>query len=325
MFKFTLCMRVFPTVLRPRSVLLAAFCAALAASPATAAPILEFGPPEISTRAFFSSDVVLDSGTVTSPSDRQAFSSLIQPQEFRRFPASRSALPQGFVSASANADREAGVGVSGLVFRLQRAEAEVIYTQSVFNPDTQLETGLLKLDYVIPTLEVALLGERGFPRAELSASLTFTVFDASGSEVTSGFPFLYGLAITRNGNVTNTVVSFQLEQEQGKPEDGRFFTENGTSGVRYGTFDSTRELSSIPPGGRMDLTYRHLATGEAGAPEVGFQALIGDPFNISGGFELTLAGEPEPAPVPEPASVLLVPGALAGILLACRWRYQRLG
>ena len=214
-----------------------------------------------------------------------------------------------------------GVGVSGTVSRRQVAEAGTVFDQSILNLDAEKETGPLFINYEIPNIEAAISAVPGVnegPSAFAEAVLFVEVFDDTDTRVFSGVVFDYSLGINRTVGANVTFRSHNLLNEQG---EGNEIDDGGAVGTRYDAFKGFRFLPSIPPAGRMDFNYMFNTRGETETPEVGYQAFVGDPFNIStggGGFEISASDQS--SPVPEPASILLLPGALAGILLVRRVR-----
>jgi hypothetical protein len=78
------------------------------------------------------------------------------------------------------------------------------------------------------------------------------------------------------------------------------------------SFGRVRRLPTPRPGELLDLTYELNAfvANSLGIDEIGFSALVGDPFQVSGpgGFEVRLAA---PAAVPEPSTLVLFALGLA--------------
>jgi hypothetical protein len=159
-----------------------------------------------------------------------------------------------------------------------------------------------------------------------------SIEDAAGTIVHTGSAFLYSIELIRRRGGLAFNPSSDLFEEQGDAEQ---FSDGDVFGFRHDAFEGFRLLPSIPPGGRMLFSYRFGATGSTETPETGYQAFVGDPFNIasSGGrFEIGLTdGTPSPgggadesAVIPEPASILLVSGGLLASLLAGRGRRRRL-
>jgi hypothetical protein len=289
-------------------------------SSANAGVILEVSQVKVTVTSLltdFTDILDRDGGTVV-PGDPTIFESLIEPSQLVRFPTSPSALPQGFASASFSASGEGGVGISGVTFRRHRTQANARYEQTIANRGDA--DANLSMNYQIPFLEAAILAGPNVEGvlADARANFGVTIVDSNGVE--NFFQIYdYDVQIERAGGVQSVFRSSNLITEQG---DGELFTAGDVGGVRYATFGGTRLLPAIPPGGRMEIAYFFNAVGQNVTPELGYQAFVGDPFDISagGGFEIRLA---EPAPVPEPATILLIPGALAGLLLARRGRSRK--
>jgi hypothetical protein len=73
-------------------------------------------------------------------------------------------------------------------------------------------------------------------------------------------------------------------------------------------FDSFRDLGVLAPGDTLFLTFGAIADINTNTPEVGLQALIGDPFDLSGGsgrFTIAPTGQAAAA-APDPSSLMLV-------------------
>jgi hypothetical protein len=297
--------------------ILLAFCFGVS-SPSVAAPVLDFGPVEITVSAsFFHTSPVLDSDIgVVEPNDPTVFSALVQPNLFFRFPTSPSTLPAGFVSSQFTAERKGGVGASGFVFDGQTsATAQATYLQAILNLGDE-DSGPLAIDYVIPGLEASIFPGSAFGsevQAFAAARLIATIFDVAGTELSRDRVFSYELGQSPPPLAGDGIFrSADLRDEQG---DGFLISTAGVRGIEYGPFDGSRSLPIIPAGGRLELLYEFEAGGSAISREHGFQAFVGDPFNISGGFNV----RPTPsAAVPEPATFLLVPGALACLLFIRR-------
>ena len=87
-----------------------------------------------------------------------------------------------------------------------------------------------------------------------------------------------------------------MRNEQGV---GTSFITGDIAGVKYGGFDGERGLAILEPGERLDIRYflGAFIDNELPIDEVGFQAMIGDPFHTSGpgGFQVSLATVPEPS------------------------------
>lgn len=311
---------------RSRTLLLAVVWAAISAGPAAAAPILDFGPVEVAVSSVFrnggNSNEDFDGGVV-EPFDTTVFSTLVQPDLFFRFPTSPSALPAGFVSAAFSGDRKGGVGTSGVIIRDQTlGQARATFTEAVTNLSDE-PVGMF-VTYVIPGLEATIfpgsvIGNTNV-QAFAAARLNATVLDASGAELSRDRIFTYELGQAPPPPGGDGIFrSADLADEQG---DGFLISAAGVRGVEYGSFEGTRFLPTIPVGGTLIFEYQFEAAGSTISREHGFQAFVGDPFDLSagGGFDIRLA---QPSAVPEPATVVLVPGALVALLLARRGRRRR--
>jgi hypothetical protein len=260
-----------------------------------------------------------------SPTAPQVLEVLSEPGLAVRFPFSPSALPGAFASAAMSANRAGGVGISGFVFRRPEAFADATYKQTIFNLNDDAETGLLLMQLDIPNIEAAVFVGRSIiegPTAAAGASLLINLFDAEGNKLRQQTLFDYAVLVAITQNEAQTSVTPDLQKERGSSEVVFLNTTGELQGLRYEPFSVTQFLPSIPPGGRMDLEYSLNARGSTETPEVGYQAFVGDPFDISagGGFEIRPA---DVTVVPEPGYGLLIPGAIVAMLLARRLHLRR--
>jgi hypothetical protein len=286
--------------------------------------LFDFGPVDIAVSSVFTNggNTNQDSdGGIVEEGDPTVFSALVQPNLFFRFPTSANGLPAGFVSAAFSGEGQGGVGVSGVILSGQTlGRARATYTQAITNLSD--ESQVFFMGYQIPRLEATIFPGSVFGissvQANAAARLIATVLDENGAELSRNSIFSYELGQAPSPSIGEDGIfrSPDLEDEQG---DGFLISAAGVRGVAYGPFEGTRFLPAIPVGGALVLEYQFDAAGSTTSPEHGFQAFVGDPFDISagGGFEITLA---QPAAVPEPATILLIPGALVGLLIARRGR-----
>jgi hypothetical protein len=272
--------------------------AVFAASPATAT--VTFGDVTIETRSTFQGFTIIEDedGSTVAPDDPQIFTTLVEPQGLAKFPTSPSALPAGFASATFTALKIGGVGVSGIALNRFEAEGITLYEQTLFNNSN--EPAFLTVDYMIPNLEVAVLAGpsilRG-PEAIARAALTVTGCNADLSECFDEDVFIYALGADKVPTGVDFTRSPDLLIDAG---NGSLYTDGDVSGLRYGAFSGSAPLF-IPAGGLLDIQYSFSAFGDTVTPETGYQAFVGDPFDItSSGGPLQFRLANPPAPIPEP-------------------------
>jgi hypothetical protein len=287
--------------------------AALAAIAVPATASVRFGDVLIETRSTFTGFTIIeeeDGGTV-APGDPQIFTTLIQPPGLARFPTSPAALPAGFASSTFTALRLGGVGISGWALNRFTTEAVAVYTQTLFNDSDQ--PLFLALDYMIPNMEVAVQAGpsilRG-PEATARAALNVEVCNADLSSCFDEDVFSYRITADKVADGVAFTRSPDLLIDAG---EGSRYTQGDVEGLRYGPFSGTTELF-IPAGGLLDFRYAFTAFGQTSTPETGYQAFVGDPFNISSGGELFRFRVIDAPAIPEPGTwAMLIAGfALLG-------------
>ena len=268
----------------------------------------------------FSAPSTLHDARVVAPGTTGLVNVLDQPpRSFLRFPESMSVLPGGFLSALMTHDGFGGVGVSGVSLRTSDALATARFVQSVINTgDAPAPFGI---DVTIPAIEVSVLAG--------ASHGPFPAFAAPGGIAEGAMIARYTRA---DGTTAEDIVfDYRLELRKRFQGSGRHayvaefsddllaFTpaeiiERGdVFGLRFAEFTEFHRLRTLEPGDSVELDYSILAIGSNGEnPELGYQALFGDPFNLSGsaGFRIALAA---PAAVAEPGALSLL--AVAFILM----------
>jgi hypothetical protein len=314
----------------PRACLIAA--AILLAAPSfrsvLAGPILTFGEISLSAQAGLSGGVPIeDSGLFLSDEFGQV-TTLFQPRTWTRYPTSTSAVPQGFLSTFMKTSRFGGVGVSGIQQIHDRsALASTTFSQIVTNTG-DADAGLF-LDYTIPALEASMLAGAsinpgGLPFSSRARAVMFTEhFLADATSVGIQRVFDYELIFERLGTGLDNVDIFRSDDLLGEQGLGSPIDIGDVQGIQYRAFDGERLLTILQPGEFLVFAYTLVTevSNEAGVDEIGFQAMVGDPFQSSGpgGFQVRLAGA---TVLPEPSSLALMAIGVMGIGIAMRRRRQ---
>ncbi|MGD9615959.1 MAG: hypothetical protein AB7H90_12800 [Alphaproteobacteria bacterium] len=292
--------------------------AACAASPATAT--VTFSDVLIETRSTFQGFTTIedvDTSTV-APDDPQIFTTLVEPLGLARFPTSPSALPAGFASATFTALMIGGVGISGIALNRFNTEAFALYEQTLYNDSD--EPVFLTVDYTIPNMEAAVFAGplilQG-PEATARAALEVTACNADLSDCVDEDVFLYLLTADKVSTGVDFIRSPDLVIDAGS---GSPYADGDVNGLRYGAFSGSAPLY-IPAGGLLDIRYSFTAFGRTSTPETGYQAFIGDPFDItSSGGPLQFRLAAPPAPILEPSAWAMLITGLAALAFTARRR-----
>jgi hypothetical protein len=265
------------------------------------------------------------------------FETLIEPGHGSRFPTSPSSLPGAFISATMNTSLQGAVGVSGIGQFGEVWDATASFGQSVTNRSVSGQPDLtipVRVDLTIPAGEVSYwtgAGDPVDPSLKNFAEIRLSVVerDPSGAVLQLSNLILFSALIEkqfpRGGFVPggglaglDLIHSFPSQANAGTfdIQDPRGSLAR-VAGIRWDEFSETVVLDLLP-GHTFDFTYHMRATSFtniANASTVlddavyGGQALIGDPFNISGssGGSITIGS------VPEPGLTLLMGFGLGGL------------
>jgi hypothetical protein len=334
--------------------------AALAALPAAAAALgLEFDTPiylaesrckGLCLERGTTNNYVLENrterdGLAVPPGISASFKTLIEMHPDFRFPFSTSLVPGAFISASIDTEGNADVGVSGFTHPGANWEAETVFSQKVTNRGQDAE--LVNNSFTISAGEVSLYTARSNSqnsanaRAFASARLELVERDEFGVVVKSEAPF-YHVALVSKEQQGLGLAGVQVDFDFPDIANARTFeryvttgagTRPAAGGLRWDDFTNSFSYA-LASGHSLNYTYTLLTLGVGDfddAPfvlddrSIAYQALIGDPFDItgagSGGIVIESGGL---VPVPEPASAWLWGAGLLALLhLARRSRASR--
>jgi hypothetical protein len=229
-------------------------------------------------------------------------------------------------SPFASAQTPGGVGASGIVFGKGSLSATVLIDEHVRNVGS--EALQLGYHYSISPINVSILSGDGIFSQQAHVDM-FTEIQHNFADGSFHKERIYDYSLTvskprANGGTAAFDIerSAQLQQDAG-PET--ILNGGGPFGVHYDAFDGFRDLGVLASGDTLFLTFGAIADVDTNTPEVGLQALIGDPFDLSGGFGRFTIAPTGQAPVvtPEPSSLMLVflgaVLAMGGVALR-RWR-----
>jgi hypothetical protein len=208
-----------------------------------------------------------------------------------------------------------GVGVSGIVFQKDATmTAQLLYEESVKNVGPVPVQ--IHYSYRILPLNVSLLAGDGIRGQSAKVAVIADVTHFAGSQfIDQTEVYNYSLRVTKP-RFDGGADAYEIERSADLNRDAGHETlidlnHSTLFGVHYDEFNGERDLDILAPGETEIVKLNFLATVDAGGtPEVGMQALFGDPSDASG--DLTKFINITGAAVPEPSSLeLMVIGALA--------------
>jgi hypothetical protein len=208
-----------------------------------------------------------------------------------------------------------GVGVSGIVFQKDATlSAQLLYEESVTN--IEKVPVQIHFSYKILPLNVSLIAGDGIRGQSAKVAVIADVTHFAGSHfIDETRVYDYSLRVTKP-RFDGGADAYDIERSADINRDAGHETlidQNHATlfGVHYDEFNGERDLEILAPGDTLIVKLNFLATADAGGtPEVGMQALFGDPSDVTG--DLTKFINITGAAVPEPSSLeLVVIGALA--------------
>jgi hypothetical protein len=220
-----------------------------------------------------------------------------------------------------------GVGVSGIVFDKNASlTAQLLYEESVTNIGKV--PAQVHFTYRILPLNVSLVAGDGFRGQSAKVAVIADTTHFSGSQfIGESRVYDYSLRVTKP-RFDGGDDAFDIERSADLLRDARNETiidHNFPTifGDHYDEFSGERDLDILAPGDTLVVKLNFLATADAGGtPEVGMQALFGDPSDVSG--DLTKLINITGTSVPEPSSLaLMVIGALALLPLSLIVAYKK--
>jgi hypothetical protein len=303
----------------------------LAAAPAAAQPVLQYDAVSVKATRYLDGTVV-EEQTDVAPPGSPALASVLGQFGIARFPTSQSALPLGFSSAVMTGTGFGGVGVSFISAHRPDHAAFATWEQEILNVGDA--PGTARAHYDIPRMEASILAGPSYgtfprsnaPLAQARAVLTTTLFADDGTLRSERTIFDYLLRIERRfqGDLCPDIhdVTISADLAARVPGGGRVIDVGDVCGLEFFPFGGEVALPEIGPGERLVVHYELSAQNLAWrslTPELGYQALVGDPFGVSGpgGFVIL------PTAVPEPAAAGLLGAGLAALAAGRALRRRR--
>ena len=291
-------------------------------------PTLDYGGTQLRGQVTRNGSVVASDTRTLGPGENGLVAPLYLPGDLTKFPTSQSTLTEGYASAVMAASGFGGVGVSFWSPGTPDLRSQAIWQQTVSN--TGPHGVLVQADYTIPGLETSILagppygpfpvGQR--PEVVSSATLRATRVRADGSLGPEQIVFDYTLGLQRRerGSEIESYDVFRSPDLEADAGNGTVLRIFDVTGIDYGAFSSTRLIGTLGAGESFVFQYRMDVAALAQrtrTPELGYQALVGDPFAV-GGAGLLIREAPNATTAPEPASAALLALGLGGLAIVRR-------
>ena len=298
------------------------------AAPAAAQPSFRYDAVSVSARRYVFGSVVERQDDV-APAGSPALASVLE-QFATRYPISQSALPGGFVSSLMTGTGFGGVGLSFWSPHTPDRAAVALWTQEITNVGDAV--GALEATFDIPIMHASILAGPSYgpfpvfakPGVFAGARLRAARFAEDGTELGTTNVFDYHLGLERRFQGSPGAYCLDLHEvtvsddlRARRPTEWRVIQERDVCGVEYLPFSGTVSLPTLAARERLVVTYELWAENLAWrsqTPELGYQAMVGDPFTVSGAGGIVV----RPSAVPEPGTALLLGTGLAGAALARR-------
>jgi hypothetical protein len=322
--------RPFPSLAR-HSAAAGTLALVAALAPAAAQPAFDFNATPITARRLLYGSVVDEDVALATPLT-PALVSVLHEFGISRFPTSGSALPRGYASAVMTGTGFGGVGVSFISGGTPDYASVARLSQTITNIGNM--AGALEANFDIPRIEASIFAGPSYgtfpafarPQSYAGARLTATRFAPDGTQLSRTTVFDYYLRIERifQGDDCESIHEITVSDDlAARLPGGVLGIEQGdVCGIASVPFGGTVALGTLAPAERLVVEYELRAENLASAsrtPELGYQALVGDPFGISGGGGLAV----RPAAVPEPATAALLGTALAPLAALAAHRARR--